>query len=1401
MIKKILLPMLLLTTCFIFAEMYHPSTAIVKTVEKREILRGKFGLKAFDDYMERYEVDEVKSITKKTDNNYYLISAAQPIDFQELKTKKFDGIEFIQPNYMNRMFATPNDPLYYHQLMENINLPQAWNYTVGNDEIVIAIIDSGLHFEHPDLQKNIWFNKLEIPDNGEDNDGNGYIDDWRGWDFVDAPEWAAIAFGDFIEPDNEPFDDNNHGTHVAGIIGATANNNEGIAGVCWNVKMMILRSGFNTALGGYLQDDDAAAALFYAADMGADIISISWGDNNFSPIIADACQYAYNKGSIIVAAAGNDASAPIVYPARLSTTIAVGAVDANNRLASFSSYGPNMDLVAPGVGIMSTFDKNPTNYYQTQSGTSMSVPFVAGAIGLLLSTQPGLSFEEVKSRLSYSCRDLGSPGYDIEYGTGLLDIYRLLTVHNVPLVKIDSPFDFQAFSESFDIVGTVQVTEFKYYTVMYTTEIEPSEIDWKNVNDHKNTPFRYYQQIENGLLATFSVDELLQDMLDYQIRVRAYDQNHRMHEHKRTVKIDKTAPIFFHQLSGFEKRFAGENVVYYLQTVYNEPVFQRLEMSMGNLIYELHTSRSDSIHVVKLPESAPEGTYNVTCFAVNEAGLSVSGVIPFPVELQYYSIDTNQYEQINLPQFLFINRDFADFDGNGKYEFMAYEKINNTNVLSIFEVNGDSLIQKYTFPEFITPRAIGNTNNSGMEVLGVVGDIAKLYEAQTGASYPSQQVFSWSVTFGADFIDYDGDGISEVALVKNLSNISAKRVVQIFKRAGNTFNLLATLENASPGVPERNIFVPKVVAGNLNNNGIPDVITADQEGDVMIFENGQLAWMRRGPVQNTFFLGIGNFTGHTDARRDFCIGGYSYNPDNDAINVAYFEFFTYDINLSTYKKIGYVSFDDIAVRNSIAIADMNGDGTDEIIIDIPPNIYIIDYINMNGLNEFHPIWKGESGSELQNTITALPTTADQPAHIIANRTVNGELKSNLIRKRETIYPLSAPQLFQVQPVNESQIELSWQENHQAQTYKIYRKHNGLTELIAELSSVIYLDNNLTAGESYFYQISSCHTDEMPSESLPTIWKGAVPFFPPKIEKVQMISNFEIELICTQELKNDAILITNFSLNNGYGFPHSVNWKNNHYGVTLRFAELLQDPISNFELEDYQLSITRLFGHTGVAFQDAQYPDNIIPIAFRQDVDPPYIVKAETYGERSVMIFFNEPLQKESAENIDNFALIMPPADINNSIESIIYDSNGIEFTTKITLHNKPQLTNQEYFLKINRVQDLAGNVISNFGNKIVFSLNDIAKLNQHVVAPNPFKTKIVNETRFFLPVEQKGIITIYDLSGGLVFEDTIAPLSRLRNYYAWNGRNMTNQRVSSGLYLYVIKMGKEIVRGKIAVVN
>ncbi|OKH31292.1 hypothetical protein NIES2119_29225 [[Phormidium ambiguum] IAM M-71] len=259
--------------------------------------------------------------------------------------------------------------------LDAIKVPETWSKGYTGQGIVVAVIDTGVDYQHSDLDGNIWVNPKEIPSNKKDDDGNDYIDDIRGWDFVND--------------DNDPMDLEGHGTHVAGTI-AAENNGFGVTGVAPNTKIMPIRVLDASGNGSIL---DVAAGIRYAADNGAKVINLSLGGDINTPAEASAIKYAAEKGAIVVSAAGNQSQQQPGFPARYATHfgIAVGAVNRNNQMATFSDLAGKLPLDylnAPGVNIYSTFLNNS---YRSLSGTSMASPHIAGVVALVLSANPNLT--------------------------------------------------------------------------------------------------------------------------------------------------------------------------------------------------------------------------------------------------------------------------------------------------------------------------------------------------------------------------------------------------------------------------------------------------------------------------------------------------------------------------------------------------------------------------------------------------------------------------------------------------------------------------------------------------------------------------------------------------------------------------------------------------------------------------------------------------------------------------------------------------------------------------------------------------------------------------------------------------------------------------------------------------
>jgi thermitase len=398
-------------------------------------------------------------------------------------------VEYAEPNGRGVLCGIPNDANFSNQwYLHNtgqtgtpdcdIDAPEAWDIETGNPEVVIAIIDTGIDDTHPDLATKIWNNTDEIPNNGIDDDNNGYIDDVSGWDFY--------------YNDNDPDDGYGHGTFCAGIAAASTNNNIGMAGVGWQCKFMPLK--IISENGGF-SDSATAASIKYAADNGADVISMSFTFLD-SSLLEDAVNYAYEKEVFLCAAAGNQNSSTEHYPAAYENVTAVAATTQNDTRCtpdewgpgSGSNYGDWVDIAAPGNVIYSTMptyhvtmnDEGYGQNYTFASGTSAATPMVAGVAALLLSKNPLLSPDEVKTLMCENADPYNSTEY---IGTGRLNAQKTLLASNQPPVadfywtpqdpRTNQQIIFDA-SASYDPDGTIILYEWDWdndsmYEENYTT--------------------------------------------------------------------------------------------------------------------------------------------------------------------------------------------------------------------------------------------------------------------------------------------------------------------------------------------------------------------------------------------------------------------------------------------------------------------------------------------------------------------------------------------------------------------------------------------------------------------------------------------------------------------------------------------------------------------------------------------------------------------------------------------------------------------------------------------------------------------------------------------------------------------------------------------------------------------
>jgi parallel beta-helix repeat protein len=647
---------------------YVPGEMIVKFKEETQISIAKSsnglistGIKSIDTLNNKYLVTACEKIEGDKDSpelsNIYKLELDES---SELFTVAEDygndsSVEFAHPNYIMDLYDEPNDPYFDQQwALKNtgqnggtpgadIDATDAWNTTKGSSDVVIAIIDTGVDYNHPDLSANIWSNNKEIPGNGIDDDNNGYVDDIRGWNFKDK--------------NNDPMDYYGHGTHCAGIAAAVIDNGVGIAGIAGHCKIMPLE---------ILTVEDVSNAISYAVNNGADIISMSIGITDFlktnQTMIMDLfLDWAYAKGVVEIAAAGNDGFEIMSSPASNKNVIAVTATDNNDNKAYFTSYGLKSEVAAPGVDIYSTvwqdsmyalepnlwinnqhFDSNafaytgtgnvtgsltyvglgtqedlqgvnltgkialierggditfaekvdnvyshgaigavifncePDNFlgtlveykqipvvsisgndgfavlyllgqgpvnatisievnpYVKFSGTSMACPTVAGVAALVLSRNPDLSQNEVRTILRSSFDPVYSDCY---IGMGRINASEAVEKAKHIVAQFDNSLKYDILSGNFNIKGTAKGLDFDSYTIEYSNSKEPypSEESWVLIggSDKRKT---------DQTLISWDTTKVLDG--PYALRLKVLNKDNQVYMDRSYVIVDNIAQTF-----------------------------------------------------------------------------------------------------------------------------------------------------------------------------------------------------------------------------------------------------------------------------------------------------------------------------------------------------------------------------------------------------------------------------------------------------------------------------------------------------------------------------------------------------------------------------------------------------------------------------------------------------------------------------------------------------------------------------------------------------------------------------------------------------------------------------------------------------------------------------------------
>lgn len=946
----------------------------------------------------------------------YLVRFPTTSQLEQLKQKYVEHalIENVEQNRLNRFCSetTPNDPRYGEQWnLKAMNLPKTWSIEQGKSSVIVAVVDSGIKREHPEFHNQLWQNLGEIPDNGIDDDGNGYVDDINGWDFSDAP--TLPGHGDWTERDNEPDDETGHGTHVSGIIAAEANNGIGIAGIAWQCRLMPLRAGFRTGAGAFLQNDDVAAAIVYAADNGADVINLSLGDTVNAFLIQDAVEYAYNRGCILVGAAGNSPEPGAYYPAALNTVLSVASLDKNLQLGN-SNFGASIDIAAPGEEILSTdlnTDQSSLGYrYKYRSGTSMAAAHISGVAALLISANPSCRNTEIQQWLIGTARELSITHL---VGSGFVDAYAALTeqIGLTAHIAITTPEQTKVSEKSstVEIFGSAGGSGFTQYWLEYGVTETPDL--WFPIGFPQTEP-KY-----NTVLHEWDTSSLEEGIYTLRLSVKAEDG--KPVRDKVVVEIRHTLPrISEHEasvwLSGnrFDSTIIWQTDVLTAGAVDIFPKTENYALASNNA--PLRVARSDSVnrqHIAYLSElGLPADEYLYRLTTQNRTGLiriddnkgELYRIVVRDDQIQPSHLHQTASAQLGLHAIVIPK----DINGNGKLELIGVETATTAQSSpQIFETdnNGNLMMIASLNPSKSVSRLWATADSDGdglIELLCNVSAKTFLLEQPAPGKFPTQQIWEANGIWGGTIADADLDGKPEI-----ISRHDDTNSIWVHESNGNdSYSNIAILNNPTQG---KNGIDTRFAIGDFDADGQIEILAGDNDGELFIYENVgnnqyRQTWVGTLPDGIPHLFAAGDMDG--DAIPEFAVGAKVWTTEFDLLRQHWlFTIFTSNGN-NSYHVVWHQRIRQLRDEDSgITIADANNDGRNELCIAVSPNFYLVQY---DGIT-YRPIWYHSATSTFNPIVADIDNdgtnelmfnsknafTIFENPHAIASHSSNGEVST------------------------------------------------------------------------------------------------------------------------------------------------------------------------------------------------------------------------------------------------------------------------------------------------------------------------------------------------------------------------------------------------------------------------
>ena len=788
-------------------------------------------------------------------------------------------VECAQPNYIYRPCRTPNDPefpdQYAHQL---IQMEDAWDIGTGSRDVVVAVIGTGVDVNHPDLKENIWVNKAEIAGNKLDDDGNGFIDDIYGWNFGESNNRVAPGADDYGEYIN-------HETQVAGVIAAVGNNGKGVTGVNWQCSLMVLRLGLE------YHSDEVAAALDYAAANGARVVNMSFGGDVFGPegdtVVNAAVDNAYRQGVLLIASAGNADSSRPHYPAGYYNVMAVASTNGEDLKTGHSSFGPWVDIAAPGTDIVTT---ELGGEYISTAGTSFSAPYVAAVAALLFAHRPELTSIQARAILENTTDplDYGDIDPNVGYlGTGRVNAFNVLQAadEKMPLGEIVTPKPSQTFAAD---VNAVELCLFVYGDSYQLDYRRYGHSEWTalDAGDSPTDP--------NGLVRVSWVNA---GVGTYELRVRV-NREERTHTDREVFGIE-LAPPQAHWPKPATPVTADAVPEEFFMT---SPICMDVDGDGENEIIECSVDLSDYYYY-------GGGKVNIWTADGNS--------------LPNWPVNFTSDDPWSFMGFLPSSVAAGDIDGDGDYELVIASEYDN--MMYAYHVQSGKIVDG-NWPAVVDSWAGSISAGPVLADLDGDGD-SEILIALSAESSESDGLYAfqgdgnplWQRRYTSEgpisVADFDGDGDVEIALSGYGPGLS-RFYTFILDHQGQA---VARWRGGSP---------KGTACADLDGDGPPELVFCTEEEVMAVRADGTTVWKKKlsDPLDAAGSLSVGDVDG--DGLSEVYVATYIAEPDGFAFTRLYgFDSTGGELDDAGFPKIVMGS----PARCVPLIADLDGDGHKELL--------------------------------------------------------------------------------------------------------------------------------------------------------------------------------------------------------------------------------------------------------------------------------------------------------------------------------------------------------------------------------------------------------------------------------------------------------------------------------------